>query len=94
MTTARVSWNDYFMGIALSVSTRATCDRQHVGAVIARDKSILRPATMAVSAAFRTATTSAISWKKATVSAPSTPRPTRSSRRRATASGFRERLST
>ena len=41
MTTARVSWNDYFMGIALSVSTRATCDRQHVGAVIARDKSIL-----------------------------------------------------
>ena len=37
----RVSWNDYFMGIALSVSTRATCDRKHVGAVIARDKSIL-----------------------------------------------------
>ena len=37
----RASWNDYFMGIALSVSTRATCDRQHVGAVIARDKSIL-----------------------------------------------------
>ena len=39
--TTRVSWNDYFMGIALSVSTRATCDRKHVGAVIARDKSIL-----------------------------------------------------
>jgi dCMP deaminase len=39
--TTRVSWNDYFMGIALSVSTRATCDRKHVGAVITRDKSIL-----------------------------------------------------
>jgi deoxycytidylate deaminase len=39
--TTRGSWNDYFMGIAREVSTRATCDRKHVGAVIVRDKSIL-----------------------------------------------------
>lgn len=29
------------MNIAKEVSTRATCDRKHVGAVIVRDKSIL-----------------------------------------------------
>jgi dCMP deaminase len=29
------------MGIAMSVSTRATCDRRHVGAVIVRDHVIL-----------------------------------------------------
>lgn len=37
----RASWDDYFMNIAREVATRATCDRKHVGAVIARDKSIL-----------------------------------------------------
>jgi dCMP deaminase len=37
----RVSWDEYFMGIALKVATRATCDRKHVGAVIVRDKTIL-----------------------------------------------------
>lgn len=30
----RVDWNTYFMNIAREVSTRATCDRKHVGAVI------------------------------------------------------------
>ncbi len=39
--TARASWDEYFMRIAVEVSSRATCDRKHVGAVIARDKSIL-----------------------------------------------------
>ena len=41
--TARVraSWDDYFMSIAREVATRATCDRKHVGAVVARDKAIL-----------------------------------------------------
>ncbi len=37
----RKSSDDYFMGIALEVTTRATCDRKHVGAVIVRDKCIL-----------------------------------------------------
>jgi dCMP deaminase len=38
---SRASWDEYFMGIARQVATRATCDRKHVGAVIVRDKSIL-----------------------------------------------------
>jgi dCMP deaminase len=41
MTRARVSWDEYFMNIAREVSTRSTCDRKHVGAVVARDKMIL-----------------------------------------------------
>src|SRR5512142_2464948 len=38
---ARVSWDQYFMNIAREVSTRSTCDRKHVGAVIVRDRMIL-----------------------------------------------------
>ncbi|MEK6606773.1 MAG: cytidine/deoxycytidylate deaminase family protein [Myxococcota bacterium] len=41
MGTERVSWDQYFMNIAHAVSTRATCDRKHVGCVIVRDKTIL-----------------------------------------------------
>jgi dCMP deaminase len=37
----RVSWDDYFMNIAREVSSRSTCDRKFVGAVIVRDKCIL-----------------------------------------------------
>ena len=37
----RPSWDDYFMDIAQVAAKRATCDRKHVGAVIARDKTIL-----------------------------------------------------
>ncbi len=37
----RVQWDEYFMQIALQVSTRSTCNRKHVGAVIVRDKTIL-----------------------------------------------------
>jgi dCMP deaminase len=37
----RASWDEYFMQIAQTVATRATCDRKHVGAVIVRDRSIL-----------------------------------------------------
>ncbi|MCH8011808.1 MAG: cytidine/deoxycytidylate deaminase family protein [Candidatus Marinimicrobia bacterium] len=37
----RVSWEQYFMNIAQEASTRATCDRKHIGAVITRDKTIL-----------------------------------------------------
>jgi dCMP deaminase len=41
MTGVRVDWHTYFMNIAEQVSTRSTCDRKHVGAVIVRDKTIL-----------------------------------------------------
>ncbi len=41
MPRPRASWDEYFMNIAREVSTRSTCDRKFVGAVIARDKSIL-----------------------------------------------------
>ncbi|MCA9522108.1 MAG: dCMP deaminase family protein [Myxococcales bacterium] len=37
----RVSWDRYFMNIAVEVATRSTCDRKNVGAVIVRDKTIL-----------------------------------------------------
>jgi dCMP deaminase len=37
----RSSYDEYFMQIARTVATRATCDRKHVGAVIVRDHSIL-----------------------------------------------------
>ena len=41
MPIHRVSWDEYFMNIAREVSTRSTCDRKFVGAVIVRDKNIL-----------------------------------------------------
>lgn len=37
----RVDWDEYFMNIARVVSSRSTCDRKFVGAVIVRDKTIL-----------------------------------------------------
>jgi dCMP deaminase len=37
----RVDWNRYFMNIAREVSTRSTCARKHVGAVIVREKTLL-----------------------------------------------------
>lgn len=37
----RPSWDEYFMQIAHTVSSRATCLRRGVGAVIVRDKRIL-----------------------------------------------------
>jgi dCMP deaminase len=41
MARPRASWDEYFMNIAREVSTRSTCDRKFVGAVIVRDKCIL-----------------------------------------------------
>jgi dCMP deaminase len=37
----RASWDEYFMNIAAVVSSRSTCDRKLVGAVIVRDRTIL-----------------------------------------------------
>ena len=38
---SRKGWDVYFMDIAKQVSTRATCKRKSVGAVIVRDRAIL-----------------------------------------------------
>ena len=37
----RVSWERYFMNLALQAATRSTCPRKHVGAVIVRDRTVL-----------------------------------------------------
>ncbi len=37
----RPNWDEYFMDIAKLVSTRSTCIRRHVGAVIVRERQIL-----------------------------------------------------
>ncbi len=37
----RASWDEYFMNIAKVVSSRSTCPRKYVGAVIVRDRTIL-----------------------------------------------------
>ncbi len=41
MAGTRASWDEYFMQIARVVSSRATCDRKNVGAVVVREKNIL-----------------------------------------------------
>lgn len=40
-TLQRTSWEQYFMNIAKQVSTRATCPRLSVGAVVVKDRQIL-----------------------------------------------------
>lgn len=37
----RLSWDEYFMGIARAAATRSTCDRKQVGAILVRDRTIL-----------------------------------------------------
>lgn len=37
----RPSWDEYFMSVACLVSTRSTCLRRSVGAIIVKDKHIL-----------------------------------------------------
>lgn len=37
----RISWDRYFMNLAVQASTRSTCPRKHVGAIIVRDKTVL-----------------------------------------------------
>jgi dCMP deaminase len=39
--TARPGWDEYYMGIALAVSTRSNCVRRKVGALIVVDKAII-----------------------------------------------------
>lgn len=40
-TRKRLSWDEYFMTIAVQAARRSTCDRKWVGAVIVRDRTIL-----------------------------------------------------
>ena len=40
-THQRPSWDDYFLEVANTVATRATCDRGRSGCVIAKNKQIL-----------------------------------------------------
>mgnify|MGYP001552092796 CR=1 FL=1 len=37
----RVSWDRYFMNLAVQAATRSTCPRKSVGAIIVRDKTVL-----------------------------------------------------
>ncbi|MCX6778312.1 MAG: dCMP deaminase family protein [Candidatus Micrarchaeota archaeon] len=37
----RLSWDEYFLKIAMLVAERSTCRRHHIGAVIVRDRQIL-----------------------------------------------------
>ena len=37
----RPGWNDYFMNMAFLASTRATCDRKHVGAILALQNRVV-----------------------------------------------------
>lgn len=37
----RVSWDRYFMNLAVQAATRSTCPRKAVGAVIVRNKTVL-----------------------------------------------------
>lgn len=37
----RPSWDEYFINIMTAVGTRGTCDRGHVGCIIAKDNRIL-----------------------------------------------------
>lgn len=39
--TTRLSWDEYFMRIATLVAERSTCLRNHVGAIIVRERHIL-----------------------------------------------------
>lgn len=37
----RLTWDEYFLGIAAAVSRRADCSRRQVGAVVVRDRRIV-----------------------------------------------------
>jgi dCMP deaminase len=38
---SRVSWDRYFMNLAVQAATRSTCPRKAVGAVIVRDRAVV-----------------------------------------------------
>lgn len=38
---SRPSWNDFFMNVATSISSRSTCDRLHVGCVLVKENRMI-----------------------------------------------------
>ncbi|HLE61090.1 MAG TPA: cytidine/deoxycytidylate deaminase family protein [Thermoanaerobaculaceae bacterium] len=38
---SRVSWDRYFMNLAVEAATRSTCPRKSVGSLVVRDKAVL-----------------------------------------------------
>lgn len=38
---ARISWDEYFLKLALVTAERSTCKRHHVGTIIVKDKYVL-----------------------------------------------------
>jgi len=37
----RMNWDDYFMSMALLISSRSSCDRLHVGCVLVKDTRVI-----------------------------------------------------
>jgi dCMP deaminase len=37
----RMNWDDYFMSMALLISSRSSCDRLHVGCVLVKDTHVI-----------------------------------------------------
>ena len=37
----RISWDEYFLKLALVTAERSTCKRHHVGTIIVKDKHVL-----------------------------------------------------
>ncbi|MDF7637366.1 deaminase [Leuconostocaceae bacterium ESL0958] len=41
MTSQRISWHQYFIAQAAILSTRSTCNRRHVGAILVKENRIM-----------------------------------------------------
>ena len=37
----RISWNDYFMSMAILASSRSPCHRLHVGCILVKNKRVI-----------------------------------------------------
>ena len=37
----RINWDEYFMGLALLISSRSACERLHVGCVLVKDTRVI-----------------------------------------------------
>ena len=78
MTSGRVNWEDYFKNIAKEVTTRSTCNRKHVGAVIVRNKTILATGYNDLSVDWAVVILKGMRWSMIIALEPFTLKPTRS----------------